>query len=371
GKTALTAYVAVALLEAGDQAAAGKAIRYLEGALDSTSDVYGVALATYALEMGKSPRAGAAYQKLMGMAKESEEGLHWGDEIQPLPLPVDPIRPDQPGMPAPIGPVPPIPPKQNASATIETTGYATLALVQHGDRVAASRAARWLVSRRNSAGGFGSTQDTVVGLQALTGYAANAKSDVDATVVLRSGGWQKEVRVSPENTDVLQLIELPAGNDVSVDVRGNGQVVLQGVRRYNLPKAQEKAQSAFQIQVDYSVGQVEVNDLIDISARVKFTPPEPTQAGMVVVDVAVPTGFVPETSTLEALKNQPKVKRYDVAGRKVIVYIEDLMPEEEVRLSFKARAQYPVKAQPLASQAYSYYRPEWKGESLGGAMEVR
>ena len=113
------------------------------------------------------------------------------------------------------------------------------------------------------------------------------------------------------------------------------------------------------------------NGLVGISARGQFTPPETAQGGVVGVDGAVPTGFVPETSTLEALKNQLKVKRYDVAGRKVIVYIEDLMPEEEVRLSFKARAQYPVKAQAVASQAYSYYRPEWKGESLGGAMEVR
>ena len=48
----------------------------------------------------------------------------------------------------------------------------------HGDRVNAASAARWLVSKRNSQGGFGSTQDTVVALQALTEFA---KAGRDAT----------------------------------------------------------------------------------------------------------------------------------------------------------------------------------------------
>ena len=70
-------------------------------------------------------------------------------------------------------------------------------------------------------------------------------------------------------------------------------------------------------------------------------------------------------------KQQPKVKRYDVAGRKVIIYIEDMMPNDQLGFSFEARALYPVRAQAVASQAYSYYRPEWKGESLGGAVVVK
>jgi len=372
GKTALTAYVAVALREAGEQTASAKAVSFLENALDTTSDAYGVALTAYALELAKSPKAGAAHDKLMAMARESEEGLYWGDEVQPMP--VQPTAPARPGVaPAQAAPIaPPMPPRPNQSAAIETTGYATLALVEHGDRMNASRSAKWLVSRRNAYGGFGSTQDTVVGLQALSRYAAGARADVDATVLLKSGAWQKEVRVAPDNADVLQILDMPLNGPLSVDVQGKGQVVLQSVVRFNVPDPEKKSQSAFQIQVNYGVDQVEVNDLIHVSATVRFTPSEPMQAGMVVVDVAVPTGFAPVTDTLEALvKAQPKIKRYDVAGRKVIVYIEDMMPDEQVSFSFKAQALYPVKAQAVASQAYAYYRPELKGESLGGALVVR
>ena len=360
GKTALTAYLAVALQEAGEREAAGRAVRYLEGALAQANDAYTLALGAYALELARSPRAGGVYDRLMRLAREKDGGLYWSDEEMPIPLP------DQP-QPRGI-----LPPRQNQSTAVETTGYALLTLLEHGDRLNASRAARWLVSQRNAYGGYGSTQDTVVGLQALTRFATGARADVDATVTLRSGGWSKEVRIGGENVDVLQMIDVPAGDRLAVEVRGKGEVVLQAVRRFNVPTPQEKAQSAFQIEVRYGTEQVAVNDLITVEVRLRFTPPEPIQAGMVVLDVAVPTGFAPVTESIAAVvERQAKIKRFEAAGRKVIFYIEDMAPQEEIAFAFQARALWPVRAQAVTSQAYAYYRPELKGESLGGALTVK
>lgn len=41
-----------------------------------------------------------------------------------------------------------------------------------------------------------------------------------------------------------------------------------------------------------------------------------------------------------------------------------------VEFQFEALACYPVKAKGVASQAYSYYKPEWKGETLGEEVVV-
>jgi CD109 antigen len=362
GKTALTAYVAVALHEAGATDASARAVRYLEGALEGVDDAYTLALGTYALELAGSPKAGAAVERLMAMAHESDEGLFWGDLPQPEPL-RPPLKPQVEEI---------APPRQIQSAAVETTGYALLALLRHGDRLNASRAARWLVSQRNAYGGYGSTQDTVVGLQALTSYAAGARADVDATVTLRSGDWKKEVRISPENADVLQVVDVPVGGQLSVAVQGKGQVVLQTVRRFNVPDAEARDRSAFEIDVRYGTEEVAVNDLITVDVSVRFTPPEPIQAGMVVLDIAVPTGFAPETETIETLvRKQARIKRFEAAGRKVIFYIEDMAPDEQIRFAFQARALYPVRAQAVTSQAYAYYKPDLRGESLGGALVVR
>ena len=49
----------------------------------------------------------------------------------------------------------------------------------------------------------------------------------------------------------------------------------------------------FRIQVDYGASHVAVDDLMDIKARVAFTPLAGlnVEAGMVVIDVAIPTAF--------------------------------------------------------------------------------
>ena len=92
---------------------------------------------------------------------------------------------------------------------------------------------------------------------------------------------------------------------------------------------------------------------------------------MVVLDVAMPTGFEPVRETVgELVEENANLKRFEIAGRKVILYIEDMLPGETVSFGFQAWAKYPVRAKEVVSQVYSYYRPEHRGETLGGAMTV-
>jgi CD109 antigen len=374
GKDTLTAYVAIALLEAGEKAAAGKAIDFLEGRVGTMDDPYALALTTYALELAESGAAPQAMKKLMDAGIEDENGLHWSSGTGE-PKPYDEGGGQggaggagaagleaQPDVMPPMDLIP--------SLDIEATGYGTLALIEAGDRMNASRSAKWLVGQRNSLGGFGSTQDTVVALQALTEYATMSATDTDMTVTIEAGSVSKEVRISPANFDVTQVIEVPAGVSVELSAKGKGEAVVQGVLRYNLPAAPVTA-SIFDIDVEYNTAQVAVNDLIDIDATVTFNPPEPIKAGMVVVDISVPTGFAAVDDSLAKLLDRPGIKRYDVAGRKVIVYIEDMDPGDEVSFSFQARALYPVKAKSTVSSAYSYYTPDWRGETLSQAVTVQ
>jgi CD109 antigen len=357
GKAALTAYVATALLEAGDKDSAAKAVAYLEGQLDKIDDPYTMAIVSYALELAESPSRDAAHDKLMEMAVEDENGLHWGSEIMPL-------QEEEPQ------PEPMRFPESQQSTVIEATAYATLALTKHGDPLNAGQAARWLVSRRNAYGGFGSTQDTVVALQALTEQAVGVAADVDLKVTINADGETKVVNIDSTNFDVLQVIDVPAGAPIEVQAEGKGEAVIQQVTRFNVPAAEEQ-ESVFKIDVDYGTGQVEVNDTITVDASVRFNPPVPLKAGMVVVDVSVPTGFEPVVESIEAaVKAEPKMKRYDVAGRKVIFYIEDMEPGESISFSFQAKALYPVRAKGVVSDAYSYYKPQWRGETLSGDMAV-
>ena len=92
---------------------------------------------------------------------------------------------------------------------------------------------------------------------------------------------------------------------------------------------------------------------------------------MIVVDVSVPTGFEPVTDSIVAVtQKMPNIKRYDVSGRKVIFYVEDMKPGQHIDFNFQVKALYPVKAKGVTSSAYSYYSPDIKGETLGMPVTV-
>jgi CD109 antigen len=369
GKDALTAYVTIALLEAGQSGAAQKAVSYLEGRLEATNDPYGLALVTYALELGGSDRREEALQKLLAAAISDDEGLHWSTgRGEPRPYDQGAGGQAAPQVAPPAGEMPPI--DTMPILDVEATGYGTLALLAGGDRLNAAEAAKWLAGRRNSQGGFGSTQDTVVALQALTEYAAASATDTDLTVTVTAGSVRKTIDVDPANFDVTQVIAVPAGVPVQVRAEGKGEALLQGVLRYNLAEAEQMG-SVFDISVDYGTEQVVVDDRVEVGVAIAFHPPEPVKAGMVVLDVSVPTGFAAVAESLDRLLEEPKIKRYDTAGRKVIVYIEDMSPGETLSFSFQAQALYPVRAKAGVSSVYAYYTPEWRGETLAGALAVR
>ncbi|MGH9175810.1 MAG: hypothetical protein ACRD1H_15705 [Vicinamibacterales bacterium] len=205
----------------------------------------------------------------------------------------------------------------------------------------------------------------------MTSAAASSRDDIDATVFLSSGDFTAEVHVDAENADIMQVIEVPAGGTLAIETTGTGQVMGQAVRRFNVLETIGPEFSIFELSVNYGTDEVEVDDTIEITARIRYTPPEPLGAGMVVLDVAIPTGFAPVEATIDALVDgDEQLKRWDLAGRKVIFYIEDMQPDETLTLTFEARALYPVRAEAVASRVYAYYKPAWAGESLGGRMLV-
>ncbi|MCK5213541.1 MAG: hypothetical protein KAQ74_06395, partial [Dehalococcoidia bacterium] len=122
----------------------------------------------------------------------------------------------------------------------------------------------------------------------------------------------------------------------------------------------------------YDTTEVEVNDTLTVSAKLTFNPPQPAEAGMIVMDISIPTGFAAVPGTAQAAVDADgRIKRYELAGRKVIFYIENLQQGESVSLEFDAVALYPVKAKAVASKAYAYYSPELSGETLGEDVTVR
>ena len=73
---------------------------------------------------------------------------------------------------------------------------------------------------------------------------------------------------------------------------------------------------------------------------------------------------------LDALLDADVVTKCEVAGRKIIFYLDGLTRGQERTFDFQIRARFPVRALIPDSQAYSYYEPEVRAEAEGSAITV-
>jgi CD109 antigen len=122
-------------------------------------------------------------------------------------------------------------------------------------------------------------------------------------------------------------------NKVRIQIQGKGNVMYQISSRYYLPwdkvPKPENQQSLMDIQVSYDRTELAVNDLIQVSVHVALQQGAARQA---IVDLGIPPGFdvlsedladlVARYSDLPPEYEGPKVSRFDLTGRQIIVYLE-------------------------------------------------
>ncbi len=338
-KSALTAFAAIALADYGNAAdSLSRAVSYLETYALKEGDVYALAVTAYLLEKVGSPKAEEAILKLLDLAQTDENGMFWS-------------------------------PGGERSNAVETTSYAVLALMLEG-RSEAEQGIRWIASQRNSLGGFCSTQDTVMAMKALMTAARLQARNIDSAIeVLVDGSALTTIEITEANFDVLQIAEIPLDSqDLELRMTGDGKVMFQLVKRFNVP-GEVIINPEFILDVEYNTTSAEVNDIVDVLARAVYTGFY-NSTGMLILDIAVPTGFLPVQETLDQVVETGLATRVEVAGRKVIFYIDDLERGEELEIGFSIVALFPVKAKGGTSKAYSYYKPEVRTEAKGQNFEV-
>jgi CD109 antigen len=341
---AMTAYTTNALAEY-DAESIQSALDKAAGHLISNSttvwdDPYSLSIAAVALfRGGYDADAEGILDRLIELKITGDDGIHW----EPYP--------------------------------VETTGYVAAALLMAWDgqgRPEAQQALEWLSSQRNSLGGYGySTQDTVVALRALFIAARKAQRDLDMHLTVWQGDQQiAEFSANESNFDLLQQAELPIDQGpLELRAAGVGSVSYQWVQRYHIPGQHLPPSRNLLLDVAYQTDHVEVDDVIDVEVSLEYTGLK-DKTGMVILDVGVPTGFEPLVESLNELVSREVVQRAEVAGRKVIFYIESLSRNEAYGFVFQIRALYPVRSKGVTSSAYEYYDSSVAAYDLLQGVEV-
>uniref|UniRef100_A0A8B9CF37 Alpha-2-macroglobulin n=1 Tax=Anser brachyrhynchus TaxID=132585 RepID=A0A8B9CF37_9AVES len=251
------------------------------------------------------------------------------------------------------------------SAEVEMTAYVLLAHLttqpapSQEELSFASLIAKWISGQQNPNGGFSSTQDTVVALQALSVYGAvtYAKSGAASQVTLRSGGdFQQDFQVDPSNRLLLQRVPLPqVPGEYSAEVSGEGCVYLQTSLRYNVQPTQENAPFTLHVYTTPETCEdSRTPKVFDIGINVSYTG-ERNVSNMVIVDVKMLSGFIPVKSSV---RKPFQIQRTEVSSNHVLVYVEKLN-HETLSFSFMVERDIPVQGlKPAQVKVYDYYETD-------------
>lgn len=168
-----------------------KAIKYIVQNLEFVDDIYASALAAYAFQLADHSTKDEVLQKFDSKATISEGQKYWNK-----PIPVTKSSDYWYNKPN--------------SVNTEMTAYGLLTLIETKPYTEMIPIMRWLLNQRNDQGGFQSTQDTVVGLQALAKIAAKiAVTDNDLKMKVTYGeGQESNIEVNKENGLINQQYEV-------------------------------------------------------------------------------------------------------------------------------------------------------------------
>lgn len=290
---ALTAYTLITFLENKSYAALyqstiDKALDNIVRNLDSLDDNYSLAIVSYVLQLAKHSSKDSLLSRLEEKADNKNGMMHWTKNVSESENSKSWNRP--------------------MSVDIEITAYGLHTLVEAKRDGEAVRVVKYLVTQRNKNGGFQSTQDTVVGLQALAKLAAKIyvpNSEVDIALSHRNG-QVTNLNVNAENSLILQKHEISSdARNFDLTARGRGFSILQVSYRYNLNVNGEWPRFTIEPKVHSNSNK----DFLHLVVCTSFIPDDSAEkSNMAVMEVAFPSGFTFDSDSLVALKATENVK---------------------------------------------------------------
>ncbi|XP_032998002.1 alpha-2-macroglobulin-like [Lacerta agilis] len=356
-ETTLTAYITAAFLESGlplNHPTVHNALFCLEKAAQVKEiHVYTLALLAYSFALAEKEELRQKMLLLLHQeAVQEEDGsLHW----------------KRPGM-EDVNPYHPYFHRRAPSAEVEMAAYVLLSYLTNQPAPSqevlgtATRIVKWLSRQQNPTGGFSSTQDTVVALQALTLYGSvtYSKSSTGTEVTLSSTeGTLRQFQVDSTNRLLLQCQALPrVPGDYDSMATGEGCVHVQTTLKYNVQPHQEEALFMLEVNtVPETCTGPKANRTFDVAINVSYTGSRPA-SNMAIVDVKMLSGFVPVKSSVKQLESHNLVRRTEVSTSHVLLYLEKVTNMTQ-SYTFTVEQDVPVQnLKPAVIRVYDYYETD-------------
>ncbi|KAM6382877.1 LOW QUALITY PROTEIN: alpha-2-macroglobulin-like protein 1 [Alca torda] len=343
----LGAYVAAALLELG-QPLKGKlmqtTLRCLQQAVHNITNTYTEAVLAYAFALAGDYET---TQELLLEEQAIKSGgqIHWSPK--PSSLDSTDVWPD------------------TQSVDIELTAYVLLAYlskprVHAGDMTTAAGIVAWLTQQRNAYGGFASTQDTVVALQALAKYAAKTFSTSGQVLVRVKSqrGFEKAFEVTRQKRLLVQqaaLTEVPG--QFLVQAHGSSCIFAQTVLRYHEPAPWAAVTFTLRVNTELTNCSQANARVLTIHILASYIGSRVT-SNMVILEVSLLSGFILAPGSRMLLERKIIVKKTEVKADVVYIYLEKLNDESQTFILQLEQVIQMKNLKPAIIKVYDYYQPE-------------
>ncbi|KAJ8004754.1 hypothetical protein DPEC_G00139570 [Dallia pectoralis] len=406
GDISMTAFITVALNRSlpflsdvnelkHTEAAILKATKYLVSHLGRLKRPFSTAITAYALTVSQSDQvlAKSAWNQLKELAiKDKNNCTSWSANAQ--------LVGEEKTWWVPI----------TEAITVETTAYALLTAVAHKDTEWANSAACWLTSQENYGGGFKSTQDTIVALEALSEYALYRPppSITDVNVLFTTKGrygeiLQQKMRLDNKGYAIEnELKSLTGKKDIAVDLSGQGKAKMKVTKAYHvldssddcellsitvklegIVKYTARIEEDYYDNGDYEEGERKEEEDIpqseiewfDVRRRHKRDTQQSLDSknlvqykvcftinrnltGMAIADITLLSGFQAQIEDMDKLSSMPEqyISHYELSLGKVLIYFNKIVSGDCIE--FQAQQTVPVGLlQPAQATVYDYYEP--------------
>uniref|UniRef100_A0A672KKA6 Complement C4-like n=1 Tax=Sinocyclocheilus grahami TaxID=75366 RepID=A0A672KKA6_SINGR len=370
----LTAFITIALCrslpfldkEVTDNKSISHATDFLLKRVGDLKRPYALAITAYCLSVCLTDRTQSlsAWRKLRSLAKP--ECLVWQDD-ENIRL-VNEAKTSR---------VPP-----GVALTVETTAYALLTALAQNDLITANAAACLLSSQENYEGGFKSTQDTIMGLEALSEYALSIPevpvSKINAQFTVQGRSEMEKLLLEKNENKVETELKVAKAYfalkedsncaDLSINVTVEGKVEYTS-DYYDYEQAEERKE-----EEDFPRTAIE---WFDARSRQKRDTTQNTQdevvytvcvshtqgrnlSGMAIADITLLSGFDAISTDLEKLKDlvDMYISHYELTRGRVLLYFNEI-DGGEACIAFGAKQTVAIGlVQPAPATFYDYYEPD-------------
>lgn len=329
-----------------------------------------------ALKAAKSPKAGKVLEKLTRFSKTDDRSNKWWGLSE-----------------------------DNNEKNVEITSYILIALLDTpGDY---TDIVKWLIEQRNELGGFDTTHDTVVGLQALIKYYKSYEIINATQITLNYAAKDKEeiivqkgvLEVNADNVEQLQLQEVTFLNinitrkicktfkfilqlqlpkttrQLTIELKGFGHILVQLYYQYNTlndiqqseniilqPRSMNALELAPKLHNFLIKPQVHILSSYLMNLEVCFTYQSPghqhMNTNMVILEVNLPSGFRSNAENSEALIENDLIERIESKNDDTlfVLYIGGLSVNGSHCVDIECQKLNDViNLQPVAITMYDYY----------------